>query len=248
MSTPDIRLISYPGERATIVGRFWVANGADHARFEQLTLSATARTTLPSPAVNASHTLWRADDVSNGNTNICFVLGDAGGDYGRADYTTIDNSRIHNCGALPPGNHHHGIYVEASTGSVIEHDHIYGNADRGIQLYPDAQNTTIAYNVIDRNGEGILIGSGPGSPPPSGNTITHNVVSNSHQRWNIESNWAAGVGSHNSVTSNCAYASNANPYYDANGGIAADIAPTSNFAVSGNRTGSGSAADPPSCP
>jgi hypothetical protein len=56
------------------------------------------------------------------------------------------------------------------------------------------------------------------------------------------------VGSHNSVTSNCAYASNANPYYDANGGIAADIASTSKIAASGNRTGSGSAADPPSCP
>ena len=45
---------------------------------------------------------------------------------------------------------------------VIRDNWIYDNADRGIQLYPDADGSTITGNVIDSNGEGIVFaGDGP---------------------------------------------------------------------------------------
>ena len=68
----------------------------------------------------------------------------------------IERNRIHNCGQLPPTNHHHGIYVEASDGARITDNWIYDNADRGIQLFPDAQGTYVARNVIDGNGQGVI--------------------------------------------------------------------------------------------
>ena len=57
---------------------------------------------------------------------------------------------------LPANNHEHGIYVEASDGAQIVDNWIYDNADRGVQLFPDAQGTYVARNVIDRNGQGVI--------------------------------------------------------------------------------------------
>ncbi len=56
----------------------------------------------------------------------------------------IERNRIHNCGEMPPSNHHHGIYVEASDERGSSGNWIYDNADRGVQLFPDAQNTYVA--------------------------------------------------------------------------------------------------------
>ena len=85
----------------------------------------------------------------------------------------IERNRIHNCGELPATNHHHGIYVEASDGARITDNWIYDNADRGVQLFPDAQGTYVARNVIDGNGQGIIF-----SRKSANNVVEHNVISN----------------------------------------------------------------------
>jgi parallel beta-helix repeat protein len=132
----------------------------------------------------------------------------------------IHGNRIHGCGALPPTNHQHGIYAEATTGASITDNRIYDNADRGIQLYPDAQRATIARNVITGNGEGILFGGGADGAS-SGNVVEHNVIAASRVRWNVESSYGAGlpVGTGNVVRDNCLSASNGNPLYNPNGGV-----------------------------
>ena len=95
--------------------------------------------------------------------------------------TVIERNRIHNCGQLPPTNHHHGIYVEASNGARITDNWIYDNADRGVQLFPDAQKSYVARNVIDGNGEGVVF-----SRKSAGNIVEHNVISNPVVRYNVE--------------------------------------------------------------
>jgi len=170
---------SAPGRRATVRGRLWVANSANHVVFKGLFLNGRNGARLPSPTVNGDDVVFRDNDITTSNTTICFVLGTD--EYGRALRTVIERNRIHNCGALPPTNHHHGIYVEASDRVRITGNWIYDNADRGVQLFPDAQRTYVARNVIDGNGEGIVF-----ARSSADNVVEHNVISNSVVRYNVE--------------------------------------------------------------
>jgi hypothetical protein len=141
--------------------------------------------------------------VTTHHTTICFILGS--NEFGRASRTTIRLNRIHNCGELPPTNHHHGIYVEASDGARIVDNWIYDNADRGVQLFPDAQSTYVARNVIDGNGQGVIF-----SRESAGNVIEHNVISNSVLRWNVE-HWEL-TGTFNVARRNCVWTTRTDQY------------------------------------
>ena len=103
-------------------------------------------------------------------------------------------------------NAQHGLYIGAATDTTIEWSLIYGNADRGIQLYPDAQHTTIDHNIIDDNGEGIII-SGAGGVASSYTNIYDNILSNADVRHDVESYWPPGnpVGVDNTVHNNCVW-------------------------------------------
>ena len=172
-------LRNYPGERAIVRGRLHVANSANHVVIRQLYLDGRNRARLPSPTVNGNNIVFRDNDVTTRHTTICFVLGSDR--WGRARGTVIERNRIHNCGEMPPTNHHHGIYVEASHGARIVGNWIYDNADRGVQLFPDAQRTYVARNVIDGNGEGIVFSRRSGR-----NVVEENVISNPVVRYNVE--------------------------------------------------------------
>jgi Right handed beta helix region len=174
-----ITLTSFPGERATVLGRLYVNDRANNVVVQQLDLDGYNRARLPSPTVNGDNVVFRDNDITNRHTSICFVLGSR--EYGRARGTVIERNRIHNCGQLPPTNHHHGIYVEASDGARITDNWIYDNADRGVQLFPDAQGTYVARNVIDGNGQGVVF-----SRVSSNNTVENNIFSNPMVRYNVE--------------------------------------------------------------
>ena len=189
-------ITSYPGERATVVGRIHIADEANNVVIAQLNLDGRNDANLPSPTVNGDGIVFRDNDVTNANTTICFLLGSDG--YGRARGTVIERNRIHNCGQLPPANHHHGIYVEASDGARITDNWIYDNADRGVQLFPDAQGTYIARNVIDGNGQGVIF-----SRESANNVVENNVISNSVVRYNIE-DWELSGGG-NIARRNCVW-------------------------------------------
>src|SRR5262245_3930442 len=104
-----VTLSSYPGERATVRGRFRVKDGANFVTVQSLDLDGRNSDSLPSPTVNGDDVTFRDNDVTNYHyTAICFLLGSDA--YGRAQRTTIEQNRIHDCGRLPAGNHEHGIY------------------------------------------------------------------------------------------------------------------------------------------
>ncbi|MCW2949729.1 MAG: hypothetical protein JWN41_742 [Thermoleophilia bacterium] len=200
------------GSRAIISGRIWVAHGADHVRIAGLALDGRARlgitaADLPSPTVNANDTVFLDNDVYNYRTRICFDIGSIRG-YGTAVGTIIARNRIHDCGGRDASgagnNHHHGIYVESGRATRIVQNAIYQNADRGIQLYPDAQGTLVMGNVIDGNGEGIIFSGGDGYVS-SLNRVIANVVTNSRTRYDVEYFWdpARRVGVGNVVARNC---------------------------------------------
>jgi nitrous oxidase accessory protein NosD len=215
VSRPGVTLTRYAAEKPIVKGRFWVAEGADGVTVQGLHLDGTNPSILPSPTINADGVTFRRNDVTNNHTAICFSLGHE--EWGRPERTTIEFNRIHDCGRLPATNHDHGIYVNASTGAVIRGNWIYDNADRGIQLYPDAQNSTIVGNVIDGNGQGIIF-SGEGGLASSGNLVEGNVIANSKLRNNVESWYPHGnpVGQNNVVRNNCV---KGGAYDEGDGGI-----------------------------
>ena len=191
-----VTLTSHPGERATIRGRLVVAAGADFVTIAGLDLNGVNAQGLPSPTVNAEDVTFTRNDITNDHTAICFVLGSD--EFGRARRTLIQLNRIHDCGKLPANNHEHGIYVQAADETTIVDNWIYKNADRGVQLFPDSQRAYVARNVIDWNGQGVII-----SRESAGNVVEHNVISNSRLRWNVEE-WEL-TGALNVVRRNCVW-------------------------------------------
>jgi hypothetical protein len=198
-------ITSYPGERATVAGRLSIKDTADFVTISSLDLDGRNASNLPSPTVNGDDVTFVGNDVTNHHTAICFSIGPT--TYGRANRTLIERNRIHDCGKLPAANLDHGVYVEHATDARIVDNVIYDNADRGVQLYPDAQTTYVARNVIDGNGEGVLIAGGVeefGPQASSDNVVEQNVITNSTQRHNVESHWGSAlVGERNVVRNNC---------------------------------------------
>jgi len=217
-----------PSDPATLHGVVWLSGSGAYWTIEDLRIDGRNQWNLPSPIVNGSHSVWRQLDVSNPGSGdgtqpygggICFNLGQTD-HYGPARDTTIEQSRIHDCGLST--NHNHGIYAVATTGRTIIRDNwIYRNGDRGVQLYPAAEHVLITRNVIDGNGSGVIF-SGDGPLTSRDNVVTRNIISNSRKRWNVESWYPTGtpVGTGNVVEENCLWPSVAASYYHARGGIA----------------------------
>jgi hypothetical protein len=202
-----VTIRSYPGESATILGRVQIEDSANFVTLAFLNLDGKKLEQVPSITVSGNDVRFIGNDVTNQNSTICFDLGPT--TYGRAHRTVIELNLIHDCGSLPPTNMDHAIYVEHATGAQIVDNVIRGNSDRGVQLYPDAQSTYIARNVIDGNGEGVLIGGGDegfGPQASSGNVVEHNLITFSRERYNVEAHWGTQlVGEGNVVRRNCVF-------------------------------------------
>jgi parallel beta-helix repeat protein len=201
-SGAPLTLTSFPGERALLVGRMWIARGSDFVTVTGLDLDGTNSAVLPSPTITANDAVFTDNDVTNHNQTICFVVGND--TYGYAARTLIQRNRIHHCGVLPAANHDHGIYVSNATDTQVLDNVIYANADRGVQMYPDAKRTTVQRNVIDGNGQGVLFSGSSGSASID-NLVSNNVITNAKLRYNIESYWGGPVGTGNVANNNCVW-------------------------------------------
>ena len=201
-SSAPVTLASYPGETATIVGRMYIVDGANYVTVTGLDLNGENPQQALSPMIDANNATFSYDNVTNDHTGTCFGIGSA--TWGWATGTLITHDTIHDCGQLPATNSQHGMYIGAATDTTIAWSLIYGNADRGIQLYPDAQHTTIDHDIIDDNGEGIII-SGAGGVASSYTNVYDNILSNANVRHDVESYWPPGnpVGVDNTVHNNC---------------------------------------------
>lgn len=200
-SSAPITITSYPGERATLVGRLWLHQAANYVTVENMNLNGRNSSSLPSPTINGDNDQFLGNDVTNEHTEICFVVGSS---WGHANHTLIQANRIHDCGMIPSRNQDHGIYVDEAENTQILDNVIYDNTDRGIQLYPDAQATVIEHNIINANGEGILFGGSSGNAS-SETTVKDNLITNAQTRYDIESWYPSGnpTGQNNIVQDNC---------------------------------------------
>ena len=201
IESPEITLAAAPGASAKLTGRVWIAPGADGVAIQGLELDGRNDKDLPSPTISADDVVLLGNDISNDHTTICVSIG---GGPGRSSRTVIEGNLVHDCGELPATNHHHGIYVADATETTIRDNWIYGNADRGIQLYPNADGSVITGNVIDDNGQGIIFGGSPGETSER-NLVEGNLITNSELRYNLESSWQGSVGTGNVARGNCLF-------------------------------------------
>jgi len=205
IQTPNVTLTSYPGERATLVGRLAIGRSGSGATVSNLNLDGRNNAHDASPFVGGDGAVLQGNDITNEHSSICVLIAGQGG-VGRVADAQILENHIHDCGTVPSTNQDHGIYVSYADNTVIKGNWIYDNTDRGIQLYPDAQGTSVTNNVIDGNGEGIIF-SGEGGHASSNTTVEHNVIANSRIRNNVESFYPAGTpaGTGNVVRDNCIF-------------------------------------------
>jgi hypothetical protein len=202
--TDAVTLRSAPGQVGSITGQVVVEAGADHVTVEDLRLDGRRRRgVVVGPLVLGDDAAFLRNDVTNGGTGICFIVGSFRHDGNvLAEGTLIEHNRIHDCGRS--NNHMHGVYLEHSDGARIVGNELVRNADRAIQLYPSARRTLIAGNVIDDNGQGILFSGGRGVAS-SGNVVRGNVLANPRLRAVVESFYPDGTpdGTGNVVERNC---------------------------------------------
>jgi parallel beta-helix repeat protein len=212
-----IALRSSPGERATIRGRVVLEGNRDGLYHLSLDGSAGPRCpeqncgTLPSPTINGSDARVVGNDITSPGSGIC-VATKAWDGHVPNRFRVVGN-RVHNCGRLPPTEHDHGIYIADARGGLIRDNVVFDNADRGIQLFPNARDTLVEHNTVDGNGSGIVF-----SVKSSRNVVRANVFSNSIVRWNAETFQLTGLG--NQFVRNCVRPGNPNSAYDQDGGVA----------------------------
>ena len=202
-----ITLRSYPGERATLTNGFvYVVHGADYVTVKNLNIDA-GRATENSVQIMSAHTVLQGNNITNHNHRFsCIILGSDLG-WGRAANTLVADNVIHQCGSAVDGREDHGIYVDNVVNATITRNVIWGSSAWGLHLYPDAQGSRVTYNVIDRNGGGIVFGGN--SLSASGNNyVAHNIVANSSLDYNLEEYWGGAIGTGNIATENCLFNAN----------------------------------------
>ncbi|WP_217914882.1 right-handed parallel beta-helix repeat-containing protein [Miltoncostaea marina] len=213
-----ITLTSAPGgAKATVRGSLWVTDAADDVTIENLVLDGSGTSARVSFDTQGDRTRFLGNDITNRNTAICLHVGSNIGS-GIAYDVVIDGNRIFDCGRMPATGFDHGIYVNHAYDTRITNNLIYDNADYGVHLYPGANRTYVANNVIDGNGRGITFSS-EGSLTSSDNVAENNIISNSLQTTNVESWWGGPVGRNNVARANCLWNGRKGNYSLSNGGF-----------------------------
>lgn len=170
---PGITLTSVPGASATIAGRVTLADQAAGVTLAGLRVDGSA--------VAGNVVRVHSDDVTLLGNEIhgdasgasCVSVGPGGIDKtDRAARTRIEGNRIHDCDSWAIG-------LEYTDGAIVTDNYVSANPGRGIQLYPDAENSVVRNNVIDGNDWGIQLGGAADGEETVGSRIVDNVITRS---------------------------------------------------------------------
>jgi hypothetical protein len=226
-SSRAVTISSYPGERAVLVGVMVFRNGASGSKLSRVAVEGTGGPTGRSNTIQilgAADVVIEDSDITNRwRGRSCLIIGD--GSAPAAVRPVIRRNRFHECGSLANGNQDHAIYAANVVDGKITDNLFWNSAAYALQLYPNAQRTVFAHNVVDGGSPsvtgGVIFGGDVGDAS-SGNVVEHNVLADS-TRYNIESWWGGAVGTGNVARSNCLF-----------GGGFGEIGAANGFAPQGN--------------
>jgi hypothetical protein len=206
LTRSGFRIRSYPAERARLVGIVQVKNTASGVTLSHLDFEGTG--TQNTIQVYAADTVVEDNAITNlSRGRSCMMLGDNAGS-GAALRTIVRRNRFHDCGSVANDNKDHGIYTGNLVDGQILNNVFWNTAAYAIHLYPNAQRTRVAYNVIDGglpSVRGGIIVAGDTAYNSRDNVIELNVVAFS-QTANIETWWGGTVGTGNLARKNCVWA------------------------------------------
>ena len=217
-----VTLRSYPGERATLVGVVTVPEGSDHVTLSGLGIEGMGGSNTVK--IYAADVVVEDSTITNlGRGDSCLILGSNDG-HGRATRVVVRRNSFHDCGSAAHGNKDHGIYAQNVFEGEIVGNVFWNSAAYAIQLYPNAQRTRFAHNVVDGDAPsvrgGVLFG-GDEDYASSDNVVEQNVVAYS-QTYNITSTWSGGVGSGNVARRNCLWEGAHGEIETSDGGFSAE--------------------------
>ena len=203
-ATAPITLRPAPGATATLCGQFYFAATASYWRVSGLHLDGSCATG-DTVAIMSSHVTLDHDEITNRFRGLsCLVIGSHLRGPRLAYEVVVRNNRIHDCGTGGPmSGHRHAIYAAAPRSARITDNYIYRITGFSVQLYPDAQHTLVARNVIDTSvtRSGVVIASE--SPYTSSyNLVKHNIITRNPD-YGIFRSWAGPVGTANQIEANC---------------------------------------------
>jgi hypothetical protein len=225
-SGSPLTLRSYRGQTAILAGGpVYVPAGSNYVTITDLSIDTRGADEVGVQIMGAGDQLTN-DDITNANTpGSCVILGSDTG-YGRAVSPLVEGNVVHQCGYNRSDPFEdHGVYVDNSVGAVITENIFWGMPyGFGVQLYPDSQGTQVTHNVIDDNGNGVVVGGNDASTS-SNNIIADNVISGSSNEYDIQGFWKGAVGTGNVAVSNCVYS-----------GSQGNISAADGFTASGNPT------------
>jgi nitrous oxidase accessory protein NosD len=216
-------LASYPGERARLVGNVRVKRSAAGVMLSQLDFEGTGGSNTVK--IYAADVVVEESTITNrGRGDSCMILGSNDGE-GRAERVVVRNNRFHDCGSLAHDNKDHGIYAQNVADGEIVGNVFWNSAARAIQLYPNAQRTRFAHNVVDGGPPsvrgGVLFG-GDSQYASNNNVVEYNVIAYAVTD-NITSNWEDGlVGSGNIARRNCVWRAGEDNIGESDGGFVAE--------------------------
>jgi hypothetical protein len=220
-SGEPIRVRSFPGERARLLGIVRIDKSADYVVLSRLTFEGTGG--MNTIKIYAAGVVVERSDITNRwRGDSCMILGSNDG-AGGAVGTVVRGNRFHECGAPEHDNKDHSIYAANLSDGRIVNNVFWNHTSRAIQLYPDADRNLVSRNIIDggppsRRG-GIVIGSDD-EHTSSENVIERNVIAYA-VTWNVYTNWNGEKGRDNVVRLNCLWAGAEGDIETDDGGFAA---------------------------
>jgi Right handed beta helix region len=197
-----ITLQSFPGEQATLKGNIEVIEGSNDVTLTKLRIVGTGNSNTVK--IYSRDVILEHNDITNAwRGRSCLILGSDS--YGVAVRPIIRRNRFHECGSLANGNQDHAVYAQSVVNGQITGNIFWDMAAYAIQLYPNAQRTRVAYNIIDGGPPsvrgGVLFG-GESGEASRGNVVTRNVIAYA-AGYNIAADWHDLVGRENVATRNC---------------------------------------------
>jgi Right handed beta helix region len=204
-----LTLRSYPGERARLVGIIDIPHGSDYITLSGLDIEGTAEDGANTIKIYSRGVVLEESDITNAwRGRSCLILGNNEGG-GRAVAPIVRRNTFHECGNPENANQDHGIYAANVLDGEIVDNLFYNSAAYTVQLYPNAQRTRFAHNVVDGGGPSVrggIVFGGDGRFASGDNVVERNVIVNAATAA-ITSYWEGPVGTGNLARSNCVWGS-----------------------------------------
>lgn len=201
--TNGFRIRSFPRERARVVGIVVVRSTASSVALSDLDVEGDG--TANTVKIYGRDITIEDDVITNHALGwSCMILGSNEG-WGQAVRPIVRRNTFHDCGNPANDNKEHAIYAQSLVDGRIIGNVFWRTAAYAIQLYPNAQRTLVAHNVVDGgspSARGGIVFGGDESYTSNDNLVAYNVISDAVVH-GISSSWAGAIGTGNVARDNC---------------------------------------------